>query len=71
MKIIIEPTDKIVVFNGMEMRHWLGVTDQGTKCDVFVPRIRVARSEDVGQFERELLEMPQPTEKAIDLRYLV
>lgn len=71
MKITIESTDQIVTVDGMEMRRWLGITDQGTKCDVFVRRLRVAHSEDASQFERELREMPQPDAPPVDLRFLI
>jgi hypothetical protein len=70
MKITIEPTQQIVTVDGFECRRWAGVTDQGSRCDVFVRRIRVANTEDQTAFERELLEMPQPELPAIDLRYL-
>ncbi len=41
MKITIEPTDQIVVVEGIPVRVWSGVTDRGTKCAVFVALIGV------------------------------
>jgi hypothetical protein len=72
MKITIEPTRQIVEMgNGSRARRWLGVTDKGTKCDVFVPIIRVANIEDNTAFERELIELPPPFDEPIDLRMLI
>jgi hypothetical protein len=71
MKITIESTSQIVTVGGVKTRRWLGVTDRGTKCDVFVSMLRAANTEDSSQFDEEMLSMPQPEERAIDLRYLI
>jgi hypothetical protein len=71
MKITMEPTDQFVIVDGIETRRWLGETERGTKCDVFVPRIRVASTEDTSQFDLEMKAMPQPRMPAIDLRFLI
>lgn len=52
MRILIESTDEIGTINGVECRKWLGKTDAGTPCFVFVPRIAVAREHEAA-FERE------------------
>jgi hypothetical protein len=71
MKITIEPTKQIVIVHGIDSRRWLGTTEQGIKCDVFISLIRVADVEDSSVFERELKEVPDPTDKPIDLRMLI
>jgi len=71
VKITIEPTPQIITIEGHECRRWLGITDQGIRCDVFVRRLCVGRDQDCEAFERELREMPQPTAPAIDLRLLI
>jgi hypothetical protein len=70
MTITMTPTTQIVVVKGVQCRRWAGVTGKGTTCDVFVPVMRVSRTQDTAEFERELLELPPPLE-AIDLRMLI
>lgn len=65
MKITIEPTAQIVdLNNGVQARVWTGVSDRGTRCDLFIARIAVSMDEPVEAqrvFERELLERRAPS----------
>lgn len=60
MKLTMEATEKITNLEGVQVRLWEGVTDQGIKCKVFVHRICVHEDEDPSQFERELEERMPP-----------
>ena len=60
MKITITSTDKLTEIDGVPGRIWLGVTDAGTPCFVFVHRVMVKKTEDQAQFERELQEQLPP-----------
>ena len=81
MKLTIENTDKIVtlVNNGTEMpaRVWLGHTEGGVRCHVFVTRVAVKEgqsAEAYAQFERELKETAKPTPddiRIIPLRFII
>ncbi len=81
MKITIESTDKIItlVDNGVEMpaRVWLGHTESGVRCHVFVTRVAVKEgqsAEAYAQFERELKETAKATPddiRAIPLRFIL
>lgn len=42
MTITIEATDKIVEVNGVPARIWMGKTDQGVDCHLFVTRVAVS-----------------------------
>lgn len=70
MQIKMIATDKITDIDGVQVRLWEGVTEQGTKCKVFVHRIAVHNSDDASQFERELTEQLSPGQK-IDLRRIL
>lgn len=72
MKITIESTSNITDIDGVPVRHWQGVTEEGVECHVFVHRIAVKNDLDAGQFERELKEMDPPTgPRHVDLRLLL
>lgn len=60
MKITIESTPTISHIDGVPVRHWKGVTEQGVPCDVFIHRLAVSNDVDATQFERELAEERQP-----------
>lgn len=70
MKITIEATNQLVTVGGRECRRWKGVTEKGVECDVFVQAMRVRSDADCSEFEREMKEIPYPTEPAIDIRFL-
>lgn len=57
MKILIESTDEIGTINGVQCRKWLGKTEAGVPCLVFVPRIAVAREHEA-VFDVERLGTP-------------
>lgn len=52
MRILIESTDELGIIGGVECRMWLGKTEAGTPCFVFIPRIAVAREHEAA-FDRE------------------
>jgi hypothetical protein len=54
MKIIITATDQITQLDGVPVRVWDGVTEDGVACQVFVHRLRVAATEDTSRFDQEL-----------------
>lgn len=60
MKITIESTETITRIDGVPVRHWKGVTEDGTPCEVFVHRIAVSNDVDQQAFDRELAEQRQP-----------
>ena len=60
MKIAIESTGKVTSIEGVPVRLWEGVTERGTKCQVFVHRIAVHESQDSSQFDQELKECLPP-----------
>jgi hypothetical protein len=60
MKIAIEATEKLTQMDGVPVRLWEGVTEQGTLCKVFVHRIAVHKSQDAETFDRELKEQVPP-----------
>lgn len=60
MKIVIEATDKLTAIDGVPVRLWEGITENGVKCKVFVHRVAVHNDEDPQQFERELVEQMLP-----------
>ena len=70
MKITITATDQITRVDGVESRVWSGVTERGTKCVVFVHRLRVDADVDPDEFQRELEEQLPPG-RVVDLRFIV
>lgn len=60
MKITIVSTDQITEIDGVPVRAWLGVTEDGIECDVFVHRVAVRDDRDCGRFEAELKEKLPP-----------
>jgi hypothetical protein len=76
MKITIEATKKMVNIPAtgsnpaMQARLWIGRTERGITCDVFVPLIRVAASSDQSGFEAELKRAPE-LDDPIPLRMLL
>ena len=60
MKIILEPTDRIVTVNGIPMRLWRGVTGKGIKVEAIIPRIAASAHDDVSELSAELKETLAP-----------
>ena len=61
MKISLTSTSVITDINGVAVRLWDGVTEDGVACKVFVHRIAVHESQDASRFEQELQEkLPPP-----------
>lgn len=70
MKITITSTSETTTIDGVPVRLWEGVTEQGLPCKVFVHRIAVAKDQDSAQFDRELREQPPPSQ-TIPLRQIL
>jgi len=70
VKISIEATDKLTRIDGVPVRLWEGITENGVKCKVFVHRIAVHKDEDSEQFEQELVEQ-LPLGRYVDLRHIL
>jgi len=61
MTVIVHSTDRIIDINdGLKARVWVGVTVSGIKVQMLVPRIAALKTEDLSQFDRELVEQPAP-----------
>lgn len=73
MKIIMEPTTKLVDVNGVKTRLWQGHTENGIACHAYVALVGVDRSADTTDFERELREVaaPRPDLNFIPLRMIL
>ena len=54
MKITITATEKLTTLDGVRVRLWEGITEQGVGCKVFIHRIAVHNSKDQSQFAKEL-----------------
>lgn len=55
MKLAIESTHRIVIYNGQAVRLWEGVSSKGTPVICYMAYIDVQRPQDVWQLEQELL----------------
>ena len=60
MRIKMTATTELTDLDGIPVRVWDGVTDQGIECIVFVHRVAVRRDRDQQQFEQELEALPEP-----------
>jgi hypothetical protein len=60
MKITITSTDVTTRIDGVPVRLWEGVTEDGISCKVLVHRIAVRDEHDASRFERELKEQLPP-----------
>lgn len=70
MKIEIEATEQLTRIDGVPVRLWEGITENGVKCKVFVHRIAVHEEEDPGEFEQELSEQ-LPSGIHVELRNIL
>lgn len=57
MKISITPTNTIEMVNGVRCREWIGISDQGVPCNLYVAMVKVKGGENQESFERELNEV--------------
>ncbi len=79
MKITIESTTEVVLVsrspteNPIPARVWEGATESGIKVQCLITRIAALKTEDLTQFDRELIEQrePSPGERAFPLRLLI
>ena len=60
MQITMVSTNHLTEIDGVAVRLWEGETLRGTKCNVFVHRLAVAKDDDCSQFEQELKEQLEP-----------
>lgn len=60
MRIQIEPTEHFLSVDGVPVRVWNGITEDGNQCFVMVHRIAVRAEDDTSSLERELVETPPP-----------
>jgi hypothetical protein len=67
MQIMITSTDKLTTMDGVLVRCWEGVTQDGVDCFVFVHRLAVKTEADTERFEKELREQLPPG-RSISLR---
>lgn len=59
MKVTIEPTDEIVMTDGVPCRVWDGTTERGTKVLVFVRAIAVPTLTCSEEEMKDLVELQQ------------
>jgi hypothetical protein len=57
IRLMIVSTEEITTLDGVPVRAWIGTTEKGTECTVYVRAVRVETEADNGEFERELLEI--------------
>jgi hypothetical protein len=64
MRLQIEPTHQVMTLDGIPVRAWNGVSEEGVPCVVFVHRIVVWAPESEHQatlaFDDKLLNVPVP-----------
>jgi hypothetical protein len=60
LKITIEATAHITSIDGVPVRLWEGVTENGTPCKVFIHRIAAREADDGADLARELRECLPP-----------
>ena len=59
MQLTITPTPDFVFVDHSVCRRWVGHTDGGVPCDVFVKLIRVGINEDQSKFRNDLATVPE------------
>jgi hypothetical protein len=60
VKITIESTDRYAKVDGVDCDLWLGTSELGTQCVVFVQRIALHNDDDASEFTNEFREGPPP-----------
>lgn len=60
MRLVIEATEQVTSLEGVPVRLWMGKTEQGVECRVFVHRIAVHKDQDAAELERALIEQLPP-----------
>jgi hypothetical protein len=70
LKITITSTEKLTHIGPTPVRVWEGITEQGTKCLVFVHRLMISAEEDPTEFDKELEEQLPPG-RVFDLRQIL
>lgn len=64
MRLVIVPTDKIVKVNGTECRAWLGKSEKGIECVLFVASVAVPEQLGQEEFQAALRDLPNPGREA-------
>lgn len=67
MKLILEPTSKIIEIDGVPCRVWQGHSESGVPCHAHIALIAVNRDADAEDFNRELREVAAPRADVGDL----
>jgi hypothetical protein len=62
MKVTLTPTNIFVTCNGVAVRIWEGVTDDGVHCQFFVSGLRIDAEADATAFNNALKEIDPPIE---------
>jgi hypothetical protein len=61
MKLTLESTPQIILYDGIPTRVWVGTTESGCRVTAFVTSVAVDSGQDASEFERELSEHVAPT----------
>jgi hypothetical protein len=62
MKLTLTPTNIFTTHNGVAVRVWEGVTEDGVPCQFFVASLRVSAEHDATAFNNALKEIDPPIE---------
>jgi hypothetical protein len=62
MTIVITPTEKLTYLDGVPVRLWEGVTEDGIACKVFVHRIAVHKDYNSAKFDECLTDQMPPSQ---------
>ena len=57
LRLLIVSTGELTTIDGVPVRAWIGATENGTQCTVYVRAVRVETEADNREFESELLEI--------------
>lgn len=73
MHVVLSPTSKIVLLDGVPARVWEGKTERGVPVHAFITRLAVDRNDDTTELERALVEQRAPSAvvEAIPARLLL
>ena len=62
MKLAIEPTDEFFEIDGALSRRWIGRTESGGTCHVYVIAIAIADDQATADYYRQLIEIVGPVD---------
>jgi len=61
MRLTLESTPQIILYDGVPTRVWVGKTESGVRVTAFITSVAVESGQDASEFERELREHGAPT----------